>query len=176
MSDDLLPPNASALERQMALQTTKITALPVQFAVLHDVEQCPAPFLPWLAWSSRIDYWKSEWPDHQKREVIANARIFNRQRGTRRAILQLLDQLLPELDPQLIAWHEQQPHGTPYTFIVSVPATVLELSDLQSIQSAVDSTKSVRDAYAIAASVRTRSTTHSAGAASFGLRATLQST
>lgn len=161
----LLPPNASRLERNVAQLSVAMTNLPVAIVDLHRVAACPSAFLPWLAWARRVEYWDADWSDSQKRQVIADARLFNQQRGTRSSISSLLDQMLPTIDCQLIAWHELSPKGVPFSFVVHVdPAQQISIEQAQRIHTAVDATKSARDLYSVAARVGSQSRVFTAGA------------
>lgn len=154
----LLPPNASRLERNVAQLSVAVTNLPVAIVDLHRVAACPVPFLPWLAWARRVEYWNADWSDSQKRQVIADARLFNQRRGTRSSISSLLDQMLPTINYQLVAWHELSPQGVPFSFVVQVdPAQTISIDQLQIIHTAVDATKSARDLYSVQAKVGTQS-------------------
>ena len=153
-NQNLLPPNATRLERNVAQLSVSVTNLPVAIVDLQRVAACPVPFLPWLAWARRVEYWDAAWSDSQKRQVIADARLFNQQRGTRSSISSLLSQMLPTVNYQLIAWHELSPKGVPFSFVVEVdPAQQISIEQAQRIHTAVDATKSARDLYSVAARI-----------------------
>lgn len=163
----LLPPNATPLEKNVAQLGNRLSALPVPFLSLHRVDQCPAAYLPWLAWDQRVAFWRPEWTEAHKRSAIAEAVAFNAQRGTRPALQVMLDQQLDSY--QLTAWHEQTPKNMPFTFIVKVPEPVeLTLDQLTGIHNAVDMTKSQRDHYAIEATVKIDTGIYAAGMVVFG--------
>lgn len=170
MSDQsLLPPNATGLEKAVSLLGLRVTNLPVPLLSLHRVDDCPVAYLPWLAWARRVEYWNPDWSATQKRQAIAQATTFNRQRGTRSSIEQLLDQVLGSTDYQLLAWHQLTPKGQPYTFSVRID-DLLSIAQLAQIHSAVDATKSVRDQYSITATITQTSLFYPAGAVVTGTR------
>lgn len=168
----LLPPNATALEKAIEQLGEKITALPVPFVSLHRIDSCPEQFLPWLAWEHRVEYWNPDWSEADKRNAITNAETFNAQRGTRSSLQSLLDTVVTGY--QLIAWHQFNPKGTPYTFVVRVPDQILlSIEQLAQIYTAVDATKSQRDLYSVDARVKTDGHMVVAGAVHFGESVTL---
>jgi len=67
---DLLPPG-SAGEWEHAVAAGMSDELPVPYAVLMNPYQAPASFLPWLAAHHSVDLWYEDWPEEQKREMIA---------------------------------------------------------------------------------------------------------
>lgn len=151
---NLLPPNASRLERNVAQLSVAVTDLPVAIVDLQRVAACPVPFLPWLAWARRVEYWDADWSEAKKRQVISQARLFNQRRGTRSSIATLLNQMLPSISYQLIAWHQLSPKGVPFSFVVEVdPAQQISIEQAQRIHTAVDATKSARDQYSITARI-----------------------
>lgn len=79
------------LERQLE-QTLgeRIEALPSPVLELHVPQDCPAALLPWLAWERSVDYWRDEWPEPVKRDVIAASVAVHRKKGTLAAIRQAI--------------------------------------------------------------------------------------
>ena len=52
----LLPPNATKLEKAIAGPTGRIdNAIPVPIDKLLNADECPAAYLPWLAWHMSLD-------------------------------------------------------------------------------------------------------------------------
>lgn len=78
----LLPPNATPLERALASVLARISDVPVPIADLWNPARCPAPLLPWLAWTLSVDEWDSGWPEEVQREVIAASVDIHRHKGT----------------------------------------------------------------------------------------------
>ena len=54
---NLLPPNASALERAIAATGAGIDTLPVAVRDVWNPATCPVALLPWLAWALAVDEW-----------------------------------------------------------------------------------------------------------------------
>ena len=163
----LLPPNATKLEKNIEQLGEKITALPVPFIDLHRIHLCPVAHLPWLAWEHRVEYWQPNWDESQKRNAITESKAFNAQRGTQSSIKSLLSTVVPHF--QLTAWHELTPKQLPFTFIVNIPTTyLLSIDQLLQILTAIEATKSARDAYSITAKVKTESHFNVVGASHTG--------
>ena len=106
----LLPPNASALEKNLA----DITAvnLPITLANHWNPERCPKALLPWLAWALAVDHWDSDWSEAIQRQCIADSITVHRQKGTVAAIERVLQTL--GVQAELEEWFEHG--GKPYTF------------------------------------------------------------
>lgn len=151
MSNALLPKNSTQLEQALDKQTQRIDAMPVTFNRLIDADNCPEAFLPWLAWSRRVEYWDGQWPEYKKRDVINDARAFNAQRGTKTTLAQAMENL--GIGHSLLAWHELYPKGTPYTFTVKITSGRVSVQQQQEIYTALNSVKSARDQFSIDASV-----------------------
>lgn len=79
---NLLPPNASALERAIAATGAGIDTLPVAVRDTWNPATCPTALLPWLAWALAVDEWDEAWSEAVKRTVIADAIEVHRHRGT----------------------------------------------------------------------------------------------
>lgn len=163
----LLPPNATKLEKNTEQLGEKISSLRVPFKELHRIEQCPETHLPWLAWSHRVEYWRTDWTATEKRQAITDSQKFNQQRGTKASLRNLLNTVITTY--QLKTWHEFTPPLTPFTFYVIVPNHItISIDQLQLMHTAVDATKSQRDFYAIYAKVKTESQFNINGVPYFG--------
>lgn len=79
---NLLPPNASALERAIAATGAGIDTLPVAVRDIWNPATCPTALLPWLAWALAVDEWDETWSEAVKRTLIADAIEVHRHRGT----------------------------------------------------------------------------------------------
>jgi phage tail P2-like protein len=168
----LLPPNATPLETALAAQADRINQIAVTFVAMHHIDTCPAPYLPWLAWANRVDFWQADWTDQQKRAAIAESKTFNQARGTSHALTYALAHVTA--NAQLVAWHQLQPKGMPFTFTVQLPPEQLyAIDELQTIHTAIDSAKSARDVYGVQARVRAAGSFFVAGATREGQRVSL---
>jgi phage tail P2-like protein len=117
MTNSLLPPNATPLERGLegALLVVGLD-LP---ANIDDPYTCPVWVLPWLAWGLSVDTWDADWSDADKRAAVAGSLELHRRKGTRMSVEQVLgrfDQLA-----ELVEWHEATPRRMPHTFDIVVP-------------------------------------------------------
>ena len=81
-----MPPGATPLLRALDAATARITRIPVPLADLCSPDSCPAPLLPWLAWSAAVDHWDGDWPEAVQREAIRQARRKHELRGTWAAV------------------------------------------------------------------------------------------
>lgn len=86
---DMLPPNSTALERALAA-SSGVELLPVELDKLWSANDCPAPFLPYLAWALAVDFWDMATTEAQQRALIAGAIAWHQKRGTPWAIRQAL--------------------------------------------------------------------------------------
>lgn len=78
----LLPPNSTPLERALEGASQRLDAVPVPIDTLWSAGRCPAPLLPWLAWSLSVDTWEADWPETVKRAVIAASFRVHQRKGT----------------------------------------------------------------------------------------------
>ncbi|MDO5101487.1 MAG: phage tail protein I [Lautropia sp.] len=90
MTETLLPPNATTLERALAEVTARVDEAPVPIRELWRADTCPAHLLPWLAWAMSVDEWDSTWPEETKRASIRDAAQIQRHKGTVWAIKRVL--------------------------------------------------------------------------------------
>lgn len=94
MYPDLLPPNATPLERSLASATGRLTDVPVEIERVWRSGECPSELLPWLAWALSVDVWDDGWSDERKRRVIAASFDLHRLKGTEAGLrrhVQLVD-------------------------------------------------------------------------------------
>lgn len=164
--NNLLPPNATNLEKNVAKVGSKISNLHIPFVELHSIEKCPVSHLPWLAWQYRVEYWNPNWSEQEKRQAVRDSKDFNMQRGTRSSISSLLKTVVTEFE--IKAWHEFKPMLQPHTFVVTIPNQMLTINALLQIQTALDATKSARDIYSISANVRSEVSIFSGGICTTG--------
>ena len=151
LDQSLLPKNSTPLEKLVERQAMRIRDIPVMFYQLIDADTCPVPFLPWLAWARRVEYWNGEWSEATKRQVVKDARSFNEQRGTQSTLSQAMQNL--GLGHKLTAWHELSPKGEPFTFTVGITSERVTVQQHQEIYTALDSVKSARDIFSVDASI-----------------------
>lgn len=92
-SGGTLPANATTLEIALDIvegerlwgtipDLNGTTGLKRQVPFIWDPENCPAEWLPLLAWSMRLDFFDTGWPERFQRDMVKNARRINELRGT----------------------------------------------------------------------------------------------
>jgi len=117
MSSDLLPPNATAAERALALAVARVSAVPVPLASLWNPQACPAPLLPWLAWALSVDHWDTTWSDTVKRAKIAESLLLHATKGTPWAVEQAV-MVAGAPNAHVEEWWEYA--GAPYHFRLEI--------------------------------------------------------
>ena len=117
----LLPPNASALERDVetAINGT-IEAVPVPLRDLWNPDTCPLSLLPWLAWALSVDSWNPDWSEDVKRQVIKSSFAVHQVKGTIGALEMAITAL--GFKTEVLEWYLKTPTGEPYTFSVTALA------------------------------------------------------
>lgn len=122
MSDEaqalsLLPPNRSLLEAGLDLAFAKLLErIEPPFPALMDPAASPLDFLPYLAADRGVSEWQPTAPEAEKRATVGTAWEVKRLAGTRRALEQAVSSL--QMRPDVTAWYEKTPAGTPYSFEV----------------------------------------------------------
>ncbi|VDS09246.1 Phage tail protein (Tail_P2_I) [Paracoccus haematequi] len=115
MTDHLLPPNCTPLERALSLAMARLGEIDTPARLMWDPDRIPAAYLPWLAWALSVDEWDPDWPEAQRREIVRRSVDLHRIKGTLPSIRQALamqgygtatiteDKDLPRIgDPDLI--------------------------------------------------------------------------
>jgi phage tail P2-like protein len=93
MSNSLLPPGSSALERRLAQACSGISGLNVPLRDLWNPDTCPVNFLPYLAWTFSVDRWDESWAESVKRKVVKDAFYIHQHKGTISAIRRVVEPL-----------------------------------------------------------------------------------
>lgn len=116
---NLLPPNASPLERALENATSRIGSITAPIDTLLDPATINAEWLPWLAWALSSDSWDSDWSEAVKRRAVAESIALHRIKGTRLSI----ETVLARFDElaRIVEWHETTPRGVPHTFDLILP-------------------------------------------------------
>ncbi len=113
----LLPANSSPLEKALDLGFgSLLERVAPPFPELMNPQATPVEFLPYLAADRGVGEWSSEAQESEKRLTVELAWPTKRQAGTRRALENAVRGL--ELMPEVVAWHEGEPAGAPYSFAV----------------------------------------------------------
>lgn len=111
---DLLPPNATRLERNLARAGALIERVPVPLRDLVNPETCPVSALPFLAAAFSVDHWETTWPVSTKRAVIAAAFAVHKSKGTISALRHTLRHVSAGI--KVREWFESTPPGPRGTF------------------------------------------------------------
>src|ERR1700744_5111460 len=87
---DLLPPNSTPHERNLAAVNARIGDIPVPLRDLVKPKTIPLALLPWLAWNLGVDAWNDSWPEQVKRARVKNAIPIARKKGTAAAVREVV--------------------------------------------------------------------------------------
>ncbi|MCI3205833.1 MULTISPECIES: phage tail protein I [Pandoraea] len=114
MKRSLLPPNATPLERAVAIALSDIERVPVPLRDLWNVRTCPVDLLPILAWTVSVDRWDDAWPEATKRDVIRKSFWLHKRKGTITALRRAVEPLGYLIE--VIEWWQEKPVGRRGTF------------------------------------------------------------
>ncbi len=145
--NDLLPPNATKQERDMANATSRISNVPSPLRPLWNPDTCPVDLLPWLAWALSVDVWVPTWTETTKRAVVRTAVDTARRKGTKQAVTDALDAIGAGV--VITEWFEKSPVGTPHTFTISIVAQDTSLEAQAVMVQEINRTKPLRSHYDI---------------------------
>ncbi len=110
----LLPPNSTRLERAVERADAQLSGVAMVHDTLWNPWNCPAEFLPFLAWSVSVDTWDSNWPERIKRARIASSFQIQRHKGTAKSIADLIASFGGQM--KIREWWQMTPQGEPHTF------------------------------------------------------------
>lgn len=167
---DLLPPNATTLERNIAQVNARLGDLPAPLRDLFRPQECPSSWLPWLADHLSVDAWQPFWTDAQKRAAIASSIKVHRLKGTISAVREALGAL--GLRIQVQEWFQLMPRGEPYTFrlVVTADQVGYDKATLDKVQNVVNDAKNLRSHMSeIVPAVSSNAGTHIAAVSAIGL-------
>ncbi|ELP5719998.1 phage tail protein I [Enterobacter asburiae] len=91
MSNDLLPPSASRMERVAARVCASLGEVPVPLRQLWNPWTCRTDLLPYLAWAFSVDRWDEAWPISTKRKAVADAFYLHKYKGTTGAMRRVVE-------------------------------------------------------------------------------------
>lgn len=87
MSDEsYLPDESGQAEHALAKAVVSVFGYEIPNRWLWNPSLCPAPLLPWLAYTLSVDQWDSSWPEEFKRETIAASIQIHMRKGTVAAV------------------------------------------------------------------------------------------
>lgn len=115
MTQSLLPPNSTPLERALEKTAARNFDLPVEnIKTLWNPDTCPTALLPYCAVNNGLRQWSDNWPENVKRQRIASAIEIARHTGTAKSIKDVVAAFGGAV--VLREWFETTPRGDPYTF------------------------------------------------------------
>jgi len=119
--NNLLPPNATPMERAFAQVCLDMLSFDAPLATLANPDTIPATFLPWLAWSLGVRSWKPYWSEAIKRSRVRHAIAIARQQGTAQSV----EDVVTSFGGHVVVrpWFEQEPPGDPFTFQLTLSVT-----------------------------------------------------
>jgi phage tail P2-like protein len=124
---DLLPSNATVLERELALQSGTLDAIdPVAIEGIWDAWRCPAALLPWLAWALSVDHWDDAWSEIIKRQTIADSPAYHRRKGSVASVEDLV--ALAGKPFSIIEWWQHLSLSRRGTAIIHIEAALDEVN------------------------------------------------
>lgn len=173
--DNLLPPNATTLERNLADVNARLGDVPTPLRDLMNADTCPAELLPWLAQAMSVDMWPADWSDEQKRATVKTSLPVHRVKGTIGAVRKALASL--GIGAQLQEWFNQIPAGAPYTYrlLLDMSQVGVSQAQLQELLRVVAATKNLRSHLdSIRLSVTSRAVVSRAVVASVGHEVTVK--
>jgi phage tail P2-like protein len=116
--DNLLPPNATPLERRLAEVGAAIASVPVPVRDVWNPDTCPVEFLPFLAAAFSVDRWDANWTEKTKRAVIKASYFVHKQKGTIGALRRVVEPLGFLI--RVLEWWETNPPGPRGTFRLDI--------------------------------------------------------
>lgn len=144
---NLLPPNATPVERELSAQAHSSTNLSVPVSELLNPDTCPAHILPWLAWAFSVDEWDDNWTTTQKRSVIKASFNVHSKKGTRGAVRAALDAL--GYSSKIVEWFENDSPAYTFDVQVFITDTPITSAAVNSIRRVVSAAKNARSHFDI---------------------------
>ncbi|WGE76081.1 phage tail protein I [Actinobacillus equuli subsp. haemolyticus] len=107
----LLPSNSSLLEKRLAevLKIAVQNELPIKSLINPDT--CPAPLLPYLAWTFSVDDWEENWDESKKRNEIKQSFYVHTKKGTVSAVRKIVESM--GYDFNIVEWFNDKPRRSP---------------------------------------------------------------
>ena len=144
----LLPANSRPLERELATLTARIETIPAPFEQIWNADNCPADYLPFLAFAWSVDEWNDAWSIETQRNVIKNSVWVHQRKGTLGAVKRALAAM--NYDTSVIEWFEKNPKGSPGTFSIEAhPRNGIITDSERQIRAVVDAVKRLSAHYDI---------------------------
>lgn len=123
-----------------------VEALPVPVRDIHDPDKCPVHLLPWLSGKLSVDYWKDDWSEQTKRNVIKASIPVHRKKGTRYAVKHAI--AATGVDAEIVV-DRNKPDYVPHSFDVKINADTHypNAENIKDIRYQIDHTNATRCNY-----------------------------
>lgn len=144
----LLPANSRPLERHLGTLTARLEPIELPFNLIWDADNCPADYLPFLAYAWSVDEWNDAWSVESQRAVIKNSVWVHQRKGTLGAIKRALAVI--DYDTTVVEWFDQKPPGQPGTFSIEAhPLNGIITDSVRQIRAVIDAVKRLSAHYQI---------------------------
>jgi phage tail P2-like protein len=166
---NLLPPNATRLERNLAQVMAAIDDVPVPLRDIWNPDACPAQLLPFLASELSVDRWDPSWPEKTKRAVIRSSYFVHKQKGTIGALRRVVEPLGYLI--RVLEWWQTTPPGPRGTFQLDIGVLDTGITEemYQELERLIDDAKPLtRHMLGLSISMESRGTAYTSVAAYFG--------
>jgi phage tail P2-like protein len=167
--DNLLPPNATLLERNLAQAGAAIESVPVPLRDLWNADTCPVNLLPFLAAALSVDRWDANWTEQTKRSVIKASYFVHKKKGTIGALRRVVEPLGYLI--RIVEWWQTTPRGPRGTFRLDIGVLDTGITEqmYQELERLIDDAKPLtRQLLGLAISMEVRGTEYIGAAAYLG--------
>lgn len=138
----LLPPNSTALERNLAAVGADIESVDATVIVrVTRADVAPVAFLPYLAWEVSVDRWSESWPEETKRKVVQESFYVHKRKGTIASLRRVVEPFGYLLN--VIEWFEETPPAQRGTFKLDIGVNNSGITDevYAELERLIDDTK-----------------------------------
>ncbi|CAJ1003869.1 phage tail protein I [Brevibacillus aydinogluensis] len=140
---DILPeslksdPNVVALAESLTPEIHELSKAIPQIVLLATLDQQPEEVVDLLAWQFHVDFYSSDLPIEQKRELVKQSFANHMRKGTPWAVEQVVSTVF--VDGKVTEWFEYG--GEPYHFKVTTKGSIPDVNTLHSLYRAIDVVK-----------------------------------
>lgn len=139
MASSLLPPNATEAEKALVDTIGSQSELSIPIDTLYNAQKCPVSFLPFLAWAVSVDFWDPDWPEQQKRDIIAESLYLHSIKGTIGAVRRAVRLLGYEIEIL-----ENKGGPAQFEILADITGNTVYEEDYEKIESVVLKSKNAR--------------------------------
>ncbi|NEZ43210.1 phage tail protein I [Paenibacillus alvei] len=140
---DLIPPNLHEDENVRAAaaaidaELQHVTEILPDVAILHNIDKLDEQLVDELAYQFHVDFYDSELPIEQKRELVKNSLAWHKRKGTPSAVAELISTIFG--DGRIEEWYEYE--GSPGHFQVITNNPEVTQERAQEFYRAINSVK-----------------------------------